>query len=113
MSTDVSEVRAAYIIITTEAARTSETSVDIQLRTRQYVPEDSELHTRHRDKLKSHKVHLTSYIILGVKYAKREWNSIGLGEGQVTRCCEHGNGHYDSIKGDEFLDYLNDFQLSR
>jgi hypothetical protein len=26
-----------------EAARTSETSVDIQLRTRQYMPEDSEL----------------------------------------------------------------------
>jgi hypothetical protein len=28
-----------------EAARTSETSIDIQLRTRQYIPEDSELHT--------------------------------------------------------------------
>jgi hypothetical protein len=28
-----------------EAARTSETSVDIQLRTRQYIPEDSELFT--------------------------------------------------------------------
>jgi hypothetical protein len=27
----------------TEAARTSETSVDIQLRTRKYIPEDSEL----------------------------------------------------------------------
>jgi hypothetical protein len=27
-----------------EAARTFETSVDIQLRTRQYIPEDSELH---------------------------------------------------------------------
>jgi hypothetical protein len=26
-----------------EAARTSETSVDIQLRTRQYIPEDTEL----------------------------------------------------------------------
>jgi hypothetical protein len=26
-----------------EVARTSETSVDIQLRTRQYIPEDSEL----------------------------------------------------------------------
>jgi hypothetical protein len=26
-----------------EAARTSETSVDIQLRTRKYIPEDSEL----------------------------------------------------------------------
>jgi hypothetical protein len=28
-----------------EAARNSETSVAIQLRTRQYIPEDSELHT--------------------------------------------------------------------
>jgi hypothetical protein len=28
-----------------EAARTSETSVDIQLRTQQYIPEDSELYT--------------------------------------------------------------------
>jgi hypothetical protein len=39
-----------------EAARTSETSVDIQLRTRQYIPEDSELHTRHRENLKSQTV---------------------------------------------------------
>jgi hypothetical protein len=37
-----------------EAALTSETSVNIQLRTRQYIPEDSELHTRHRENLKSH-----------------------------------------------------------
>jgi hypothetical protein len=46
MSTDVSEVRAASIraiVLMMEAARTSETSVDIQLRTRQYIPEDSEL----------------------------------------------------------------------
>jgi hypothetical protein len=38
-----------------EAAHTSETSVDIQLRTRQYIPEDSEHHTRSRENLKSHK----------------------------------------------------------
>jgi hypothetical protein len=31
------------IALMMEAARTSETSVDIQLRTRQYIPEDSEL----------------------------------------------------------------------
>jgi hypothetical protein len=43
MSTDVSEERAA-----------PETAVDIQLRTRQYMPEDSELHTRRRENLKSH-----------------------------------------------------------
>jgi hypothetical protein len=39
-----------------EAARTSETSVDIQLRTRQYIPEDSELHTRRRENLKFNNV---------------------------------------------------------
>jgi hypothetical protein len=55
MSTDVSEVRAASIIrAIMEAARTSVTSVDIQLRTRQYIPEYSELHTRRRENLKSH-----------------------------------------------------------
>jgi hypothetical protein len=34
-----------------EAERTSETSVDIQLRTRQYIPEDSELPARRRENL--------------------------------------------------------------
>jgi hypothetical protein len=44
MSTDVLEVRAASIraMMLMEAARTPETSGDIQL-TRQYIPEDSEL----------------------------------------------------------------------
>jgi hypothetical protein len=37
------------IALMMEAAHTSETSVDIQLRTRQYIPEDSELHTRRRE----------------------------------------------------------------
>jgi hypothetical protein len=59
MSTYVSEVRAASIIramiaLMTEAAHTSETSVDIQLRTRKYIPENPELHTRRRENLKSH-----------------------------------------------------------
>jgi hypothetical protein len=58
MSTDVSEVRSASniraIIALMEAARTSETSVDIHFRTRQYIPEDSELYTRRRENLKSH-----------------------------------------------------------
>jgi hypothetical protein len=46
MSTYVSEVRAASIIraVMMEAAHTSETSVDIQLRTRQYIAEDSDSH---------------------------------------------------------------------
>jgi hypothetical protein len=55
MSSNVSECcihhQGALMI---EAARNSETSVDIQLRTRQYIPEDSELHTRRRENLKSH-----------------------------------------------------------
>jgi hypothetical protein len=43
MLTDVSEVRAASIItLMVEAGRNSETSVDIKLRTRQYIPEDYE-----------------------------------------------------------------------
>jgi hypothetical protein len=41
-----------------EAVRTSETSVDVQLRTRQYIPEESELHTLRRENLKSDKVQL-------------------------------------------------------
>jgi hypothetical protein len=54
MSTDVLEVPAASIIraminLMIEAARTSETSVEICL----YIPEDSELHTRRRENLKS------------------------------------------------------------
>jgi hypothetical protein len=45
MSTDISEVRPASIVaLMMEAARTSETSVDFQLRTRQYIPEDYYLH---------------------------------------------------------------------
>jgi hypothetical protein len=45
---DVSEVRAASIIrAMIEAAHTSETSVDIDLRTRQYFPEDSELNNKY------------------------------------------------------------------
>jgi hypothetical protein len=50
MSNDISELRAASIIramslraLKMEVARTSETSVDIQLTPRQYNPEESEL----------------------------------------------------------------------
>jgi hypothetical protein len=56
-----SAVRAASIIrAVMEAARTSETLVDIQLRTLQYIPEDSELHTRRRENLKSQKLRIIS-----------------------------------------------------
>jgi hypothetical protein len=44
------EVRVVSIIaLMMEVARTSATSVDIQLRTRQYIP-DSEVRTRRREK---------------------------------------------------------------
>jgi hypothetical protein len=43
-----------YLRAMMEKARTSETSVDIQLRTRQHIPEDSELHTRRRENEISH-----------------------------------------------------------
>jgi hypothetical protein len=50
-----SEVRTASIIRALEAVRISETSVNIYLSTRQYISEDSKLHTRRRENLKSHK----------------------------------------------------------
>jgi hypothetical protein len=36
-----------------EAVRTSETSVNFNVTTRRYIPEDSKLHIRHRENLKS------------------------------------------------------------
>jgi hypothetical protein len=71
--TDVSEVRSASIIrvlsviaMMMEAARTSETSVENYF-TRQYIPEDkSELHTRRREDLKSHKT-ASVFIFYGFK----------------------------------------------
>jgi hypothetical protein len=55
MLTDVSYVRTAMIFaLMMEAVRTSETLVNICLTTWQDIPEDSELHTRRRENLKSH-----------------------------------------------------------
>jgi hypothetical protein len=39
----------SLIAVMMEAACTSEMSVDIQLRTQQYIPEDSELHTHRHE----------------------------------------------------------------
>jgi hypothetical protein len=51
---DISEVLSASIIaLIMEAVRTSETSVNFYQTTRRYNPEDSRLHTRRREKLKS------------------------------------------------------------
>jgi hypothetical protein len=56
--TDVSEVRIACIVITIalmmDAVRTSKTSVNFNVTTRHYIPEDFNLHTRRRENLKSH-----------------------------------------------------------
>jgi hypothetical protein len=62
MLTDVSEASVASNIKAMSepcakrylAARTSETSFEICLTTRQYMPEYSKLHTRRRENLKSH-----------------------------------------------------------
>jgi hypothetical protein len=55
MLTDVSEVRIASIIIALmiEAVRTFETSVNINLTTWYYFPENSKLYIRRRENLKS------------------------------------------------------------
>jgi hypothetical protein len=52
-----------------EAVRTSETSVNIFLTTWQYIPEDSKLHNRRCENLRSPKVkiHSISYIISNSK----------------------------------------------
>jgi hypothetical protein len=34
-------------------------------------------------------------------------DSSGSGQGPVAGCCEHGDKHSDSMKGEEFLDYLS------
>jgi hypothetical protein len=57
-SVDSSELSSGMYLMSLmmEAVRTSETSVDNHF-TRQYIPEDnSELHTRPRENLKSHSV---------------------------------------------------------
>jgi hypothetical protein len=38
-----------------EAVRTSETSVNFNVTTRRYIPENSKLHSRRHENLKSHK----------------------------------------------------------
>jgi hypothetical protein len=74
MSTDVSE-----------AARTSETSVDIQFRTRQYIPEDSELHTSRRENLKSHTTTLTTSHHPADWGSKSLWNTDVLAQGYTAQ----------------------------
>jgi hypothetical protein len=50
----VVEVYRVLIVLVIEAASTSETSVNLYQTTRRYNPEDSHLHTRRRENLKSY-----------------------------------------------------------
>jgi hypothetical protein len=52
--TDVSSIIRVVIALVMEAASTSETSVNVCQTTRHYYPEDSLLHTRRRENLKSY-----------------------------------------------------------
>jgi hypothetical protein len=60
--TDVSEVHTASIIraiaLMMEAVRISETSINLNVNTLHYIPEDSKLHTRRFENLKSHNLYL-------------------------------------------------------
>jgi hypothetical protein len=68
-----------------EAIRTSETSVNIYLTTWQYIPEDSKLHTRRRQNLKSHGLNISlkgqdkNFIIAGDKELMLPLKIIHLG----------------------------------
>jgi hypothetical protein len=44
------------IALVMEAVRISETSVNFNVTTRRYIPEDSKLHTRRRENLKSYNI---------------------------------------------------------
>jgi hypothetical protein len=59
--------RGSLIALMMEAVLSSETSVIIYLTTRQYIPEDSKLHTRRRENLKSQNV-----AIICLVYSKLE-----------------------------------------
>jgi hypothetical protein len=78
------------IALMMEAVRTSETSVNINLTTRRYIPEESKLHTRRRENLKSHMVDIcfekTGY--------KQKWYKLYFTQQQtaynsvlVFKCC--------------------------
>jgi hypothetical protein len=69
----------------TEAARTSETSIDIQLRTRRYIPEDSELHTRRSENLKSHNSAVLLYGCETLSLTVREEHRLRVFENRVLR----------------------------
>jgi hypothetical protein len=50
------------IALIMETVRTSETPVHFNMTTQRYIPEDSKLHTFHRENLKSHTVSIRLFI---------------------------------------------------
>jgi hypothetical protein len=46
-----------FIVLMMEAVRTSKTVVNFNVTTQRYIPEDSKVHTHHRENLKSHTKH--------------------------------------------------------
>jgi hypothetical protein len=42
-----------------------------------------------------------------------DWIQATRNRGQVVGCCEHGNEHSGSIKGEELVDQLSDYQLHK
>jgi hypothetical protein len=64
MLTDFSEVHSASIALMMEVGRTSETSVNICLTIRQYIPEDSKLHSDNNSVLEQCNLTISSMTVL-------------------------------------------------
>jgi hypothetical protein len=75
-----------------EAVRTSEMSVNFNLTTRRYIPEDSKLHARRRENLKSHNVrHVLSQSHSALAKLKAAVISISLLLETLPRSAVKGN----------------------
>jgi hypothetical protein len=71
-----------------EAVSTSETSVYFNVTTRRYIPEESKLHTRRRENLKSHTAVDLHYFMYYTIYGllARAWKQIMKAEVDITDC---------------------------
>jgi hypothetical protein len=65
-----------YMLIYVSKVCTSETSANIYFTTRHYIPEDSKLHTRSLENLKSHKYSIVC-VQLTVRYTSMSYFVIG------------------------------------
>jgi hypothetical protein len=80
---DVTEVCAASIIrANMEAVRTSETSVNFNVTTRRFIPEDTKLHTRCRENLKSRIINAYLFILL----LQTEWIACSKPAQEIDVC---------------------------